>query len=752
MDDELDLAVLERLAKIVSEEYTGTGITDLFRRAGFGTIRHDGSTKQKFLYATFEGMQGKFGPKGILKVLKVACSPQEELNRPGVRSRINECLAFSGLEIGEDGEIIKIKRAKTPTGGNSSMFDQRGYHGFVVKHARAKFLQGDYFGAVGDCCREFEGLVRQASGLELSGRRLMGKALDPKKGIAGSLDNVLPNATRESRHGAQEETMHLAMGIMAGPRNSTAHESKANFPIGRDDALDKLTVLSYVLRQLERAGFGTGPASPTGDGSRTVGRGQRAGEPEPPEDGEPAGAVVHAARDGNGGSDALAGSRERRTLTREDSGGKATPVLVWAASEDGEPIGVYGDGSRPGGLRLRLVNAGQVSAEEIVAHLGARLVGDGAPPRLKTRRLGALGPGESIEVRIPMPMEDLGRALGGGMAYADAIFEYRGGGRDGLACRIAGYRSCTLSTLFAVDDTEIPHDGMRTGGEDRAAPEARDSADTDKAEAKRALAWAEKAVEEDPGDAVARRGVAAALRALGRHGEALREIDLAEKACRVDDRVLRERARILECLGRPDEAVWSLKRILERGHDDPCVHRELARLHTMLGSHDDAYSAWAAIAQNDPSYETYMSMAATRMVTRNYDSAAVAFGKAIDSRLNDAHAHVQKGMALTACGRYAEAAATLRRAVALGTGSAEAHANLAYALYRMGQEGDAREELRLAVEAEPDNHLAHMGRGVISLEMGLPGEAGESFAAARRLDPTMRVPHAGSGAYGGRKK
>ena len=171
---------------------------------------------------------------------------------------------------------------------NAELFDQRGYHALVVEHARAKFLQGDYFGAVGDCCREFEGLVRKKSGLEMSGRKLMGKALDPKAGMAGGMEKSLPSATQASRDGAQEEAMHTAMGIMAGPRNSTAHESRESFPIGRDDALDKLTVISYVLKQLEKAGFSARRVSPNKGGDRKLGSGSKGRLAGRPAGGDPA--------------------------------------------------------------------------------------------------------------------------------------------------------------------------------------------------------------------------------------------------------------------------------------------------------------------------------------------------------------------------------------------------------------------------------------------------------------------------------
>jgi len=251
-DIKFELPALERLAKIIGDAYTGTEITDLFRKADFPTIRHGGGTKWRFLYDEFERMQAKYGPKGILKILKIVCSPQEMLNRANVRKEVNECLAFYGLHVEEDGEMIRVEKAKTPTSRNSSLFDQRNYHAFVVKHARARFLQEEYFGAVGDCCREFEGLVRKKSGIDEFGKDLMAKALNPKEGREGALVMSIYGVSRDTRHSVQEGVMHMCMGMMASVRNPTTHESVESFPIGHNDALEILGVISHLCRQIDR--------------------------------------------------------------------------------------------------------------------------------------------------------------------------------------------------------------------------------------------------------------------------------------------------------------------------------------------------------------------------------------------------------------------------------------------------------------------------------------------------------------------
>jgi len=69
--------------------------------------------------------------------------------------------------------------------------------------------------------------------------------------------------------------------------------------------------------------------------------------------------------------------RKQLNLSEDDAKHRLRAVLTWHMLDDGSPIGVYGAGGRPGGLTIRVVNTGQVSAVDIVAYLDARIVGSG---------------------------------------------------------------------------------------------------------------------------------------------------------------------------------------------------------------------------------------------------------------------------------------------------------------------------------------------------------------------------------------
>lgn len=117
MVEPFKLPALERMAKIVGDSFTGTEITQLFKKSGYSEISHDGGTKWRFLYSTFEKLQKrKFGSYIILKFLETVCDPQEYFERPEyhktIVSMLNDVLNFYSLKVNEKGKVIKIKEKR----------------------------------------------------------------------------------------------------------------------------------------------------------------------------------------------------------------------------------------------------------------------------------------------------------------------------------------------------------------------------------------------------------------------------------------------------------------------------------------------------------------------------------------------------------------------------------------------------------------------------------------------------------------
>ena len=250
------LSALEALAKIIGDRYTGTEITELFRKAGFPEIVHDGGTKWRFVYSSLEALQAqKYGPINVAKVIQQLCDPQEYFSVPEqhteVCQQVNQILSFYGLAVSEDGRVRKsgekVVAFSKPIPENAKIFDERQFNPKIVQHARKLFIQGNYFHAVFECCKVYDREVQTKSQMSGYGSRLMEAAL----ATSGTLK--LNAQQSKSEVNEQEGVMHLSVGLMRAIRNPQAHEPALDWPMSREDALDLLSFLSFLFRKLDKA-------------------------------------------------------------------------------------------------------------------------------------------------------------------------------------------------------------------------------------------------------------------------------------------------------------------------------------------------------------------------------------------------------------------------------------------------------------------------------------------------------------------
>jgi len=216
------LSALERIAKIIGERYTGSEITELFRKAGFSHIRHDGSTKWRFVYAALEELQKQpYGPYNVAKVIEKLCDPQEYFGHAeyhkSIVKEVNEILAFYGLEVNLKTGKITVKPSISPTlhsqrSKAEEMFDSRNFHPEVQKNARPLFVEGNHFQAVFECCKAFDKYIQKNREVNKHGVELMGAALSLK----GPLK--INDQRTETERNEQEGVMHLCMGLMRAIR------------------------------------------------------------------------------------------------------------------------------------------------------------------------------------------------------------------------------------------------------------------------------------------------------------------------------------------------------------------------------------------------------------------------------------------------------------------------------------------------------------------------------------------------------
>lgn len=171
--------------------------------------------------------------------------------------QLNTLLAFSGLSIGEDGEVRRINSARTLSeaeeraGRLRKELLGRRVHADVLRFCRAELLQDNYFHAVFEATKSVADKIRDKSGLTADGSPLIDQAfgLGPT-GIPLLAFNSLQTETEQSEH---KGLMNLLKGVFGTFRNTTAHALKIKWVIAEQDALDMLSLASLLHRRLDAA-------------------------------------------------------------------------------------------------------------------------------------------------------------------------------------------------------------------------------------------------------------------------------------------------------------------------------------------------------------------------------------------------------------------------------------------------------------------------------------------------------------------
>lgn len=127
-------------------------------------------------------------------------------------------------------------------------FLQRGFHSEVIKHCQVLFLQGNYFHAVFEACKVYNKLVSEKALSSKDGESLMMEVWGWQNGVL-----KVTACQTETDKNVQDGIKFLSAGLMRAMRNPTAHEPAMHWQITREDCLDMLSFVSFLLRQLDKA-------------------------------------------------------------------------------------------------------------------------------------------------------------------------------------------------------------------------------------------------------------------------------------------------------------------------------------------------------------------------------------------------------------------------------------------------------------------------------------------------------------------
>jgi len=170
------------------------------------------------------------------------------------RTSVNYQLAFYGLTMNERAQPHLVAVASTISEATQranelrSELSHRSVHVNVLRFCKAELLQSNYFHCVLEAAKSVAQKIRDKAGIEGDGASLVDQAFSLKTPLL-----ALNTLQTESEQSEQKGFAHLLKGIFGTFRNVLAHAPKISWAVNKTDAMDALTILSYIHRRLDEA-------------------------------------------------------------------------------------------------------------------------------------------------------------------------------------------------------------------------------------------------------------------------------------------------------------------------------------------------------------------------------------------------------------------------------------------------------------------------------------------------------------------
>ncbi|MCR6654062.1 MAG: TIGR02391 family protein [Cellvibrionaceae bacterium] len=170
--------------------------------------------------------------------------------------RLNQVLAFSGIELGDNGKLKTVDRVKTisESRARASKLKEsllsRKVHPDVLLFCREELLVDNYFHSVFEATKSVAEKIRSKTGLTSDGAALIDEAFSFNNKIPHLALNTLQT---ESEQSEQKGFSNLLKGLFGTFRNTAAHAPKIIWSIQEQDALDILSLVSLIHRRLDGA-------------------------------------------------------------------------------------------------------------------------------------------------------------------------------------------------------------------------------------------------------------------------------------------------------------------------------------------------------------------------------------------------------------------------------------------------------------------------------------------------------------------
>jgi uncharacterized protein (TIGR02391 family) len=258
---EFDTAVLRSICDILGD--TSTGLTGseiglLLEDCGIDDLAPSITKRERLFQALSQRQKTDRCGNNVVAFIHAAMNPVRYAGKGELFEnrclRLNEVLSFVGFTLGEDGKVRLVEAARTLNEARerasqlTKELAARKVHPDVLRFCRAELLADNYFHAVFEAAKSVADKIRDKTGLASDGSKLVDQAFGGTEPLLAF--NTLRTETERSEHTG---LMNLMKGLFGAFRNTTAHVPRIKWPIGKQDALDMLTLASMIHRRLDQA-------------------------------------------------------------------------------------------------------------------------------------------------------------------------------------------------------------------------------------------------------------------------------------------------------------------------------------------------------------------------------------------------------------------------------------------------------------------------------------------------------------------
>jgi uncharacterized protein (TIGR02391 family) len=239
-----------------NEGLTGTEICQLLNQLKILDIKPDTNKRNRLFEALFEKQKQDMCGNNIIEFIKKSMDPirytdnLEHFNER--KSKLNQILALRGYELLDNGYIQMVNKVDTISEAQKKAdhlkkkLNDKDVHSDILDFCTAELLADNYFHAVFEATKSVADKIRNKSGIDLDGSELVDAVFSIKRPIL-----IINNLKTKTEQSEQKGFANLLKGVFGTFRNVTAHEPKIKWKIEEQDALDLLSLLSYIHRRLD---------------------------------------------------------------------------------------------------------------------------------------------------------------------------------------------------------------------------------------------------------------------------------------------------------------------------------------------------------------------------------------------------------------------------------------------------------------------------------------------------------------------